>query len=205
MERISGKGKVFVVDDDAAVRDSLQVLLGNAGLDVSTYESGLEFLQAFEADMQGCLLLDVRMPHMDGLELLAELRARKCRMPVIIMTAHGEIKTAVKAMKLGAQDFIEKPFDDNVLIEAINSAIESDVEALADAGGNQFLTDIPTLTERERQVLDLVVQCDSNKVIAAKLNISPRTVEIHRARVMEKLHAGNLSQLLKLAMSAGLI
>ena len=197
---------VFVVDDDAAIRDSLQILLTNTGLSVATYESGLKFLEVFDPGMQGCLLLDVRMPLMDGLELLSELQKRNCRMPVIIMTAHGEIKIAVQAMKLGASDFIEKPFQDNILIDTIRSAIEQNARMLTDEQDvNTFMTNIARLTEREQQVFDLVVQCDSNKVIAAKLNISPRTVEIHRSRIMDKLQVGNLSQLLKLATSTGLI
>jgi len=197
---------VFVIDDDPSVRDSLLALLGNAGLNVTAYESGLEFLQKFDPDMQGCLLLDVRMPHMDGLELLTELQARKCRMPAIIMTAHGEIKIAVKAMKLGALDFIEKPFEDKVLIDSINSALDENARKLTDEQfGSRFLANISALTEREKQVFDLVVQCDSNKVIATKLDISPRTVEIHRSRVMDKLKVNNLSQLLKMATLAGLI
>ena len=127
-------------------------------------------------------------------------------MPVIIMTAHGEIKIAVQAMKLGASDFIEKPFQDSILIDTIRSAIEQNVRTLTDEQDvNSFMTNIARLTEREQQVFDLVVQCDSNKVIAAKLNISPRTVEIHRSRIMDKLQVGNLSQLLKMATSTGLI
>ena len=197
---------VYVIDDDPSVRDSLQALLDKAELHAATYESGLKFLEDFDPAMQGCLLLDVRMPQMDGLELLAKLKARKCLMPVIIMTAHGEIKVAVKAMKLGASDFIEKPFDNRVLIDTIYSALDEHTRTLTDEqAGNSFLTNISTLTERERQVFDLVVQCDSNKVIAAKLNISPRTVEIHRSRIMDKLKVNNLSQLLKLTTLTGLI
>lgn len=203
---MSNLATVFVIDDDAAIRDSLQALLGNVGMNVFTYESGLKFLQDFTPDVQGCLLLDVRMPHMDGLELLAALQTRNCRMPVIIMTAHGEIKIAVKAMKLGASDFIEKPFEDKLLLDTINSALEENARVQTDEqAGNSFLTHITTLSEREKQVFDLVIQCDSNKVIAAKLNISPRTVEIHRARVMDKLMVSNLSQLLKLSTLSGLI
>lgn len=197
---------VFVVDDDAAIRDSLQILLSNAGLNVSGYDSGIGFLQDFDAGMQGCLLLDVRMPHMDGLELLSALQAKKCRMPVIIMTAHGEVKIAVQAMKLGASDFIEKPFQGDVLINTIRSALEQNARSLTDEQAvNGFMDNIAGLTERERQVFDLVVQCDSNKVIASKLNISPRTVEIHRARIMDKLQVRNLSQLLKMATLTGYI
>lgn len=200
------EASVYVVDDDAAVRDSLLVLLDNAGYRVCTYESAVNFLQDFDPGMQGCLLLDIRMPRMDGMELLTELQDRKCRMPVIIMTAHGEIKIAVKAMKLGASDFIEKPFTDNLLLDTINAALEQTNQDLLDEqAGNNFLANISALTERERQVFDLVVQCDPNKVIAAKLNISPRTVEIHRARVMDKMQVTNLSQLLKLATRSGLI
>ena len=202
----SSEATVYVVDDDAAIRDSLQILLGNLGLSVASYESGLKFLEAFDPGMQGCLLLDVRMPQMDGLELLSELQARNCRMPVIIMTAHGEIKIAVKAMKLGASDFIEKPFQDNLLITTIRSALEQNVRTLTDEEAvNNFMANTAKLTEREQQVFDLVVQCDSNKVIAAKLDISPRTVEIHRSRIMDKLEVDNLSQLLKLATLSGYI
>ena len=197
---------VFVVDDDAAIRDSLSSLLTGAGMRVDTYESGWHFLQVYDPEMQGCVLLDVRMPRLNGLELLSELRARKCRLPIVIMTAHGEIKIAVQAMKLGAADFIEKPFHENSLINTINSALEqSDQELADDQAGSRFLAGISDLSERERQVFDLLVQCDSNKVIAAKLNISPRTVEIHRARVMNKLAMENLSQLLRQATKTGFI
>lgn len=203
---MSNTTTVFVVDDDSAIRDSLTSLLTTAGMHVNTYETGWHFLQGYDPEMKGCVLLDVRMPRLNGLELLSELRERKCRLPIVIMTAHGEIKIAVQAMKLGAADFIEKPFRENALISTINSALEESDRELADEqAGGMFLSGISNLTERERQVFDMLVQCDSNKVIAAKLNISPRTVEIHRARVMNKLGMENLSQLLRLATKTGFI
>ena len=196
---------IYIVDDDAAVRDSLAVLLSTAGLKVETYATGEEFLDAWSPAAAGCLVLDIRMPGISGLDLLEQLASRKSRIPVVIITAHGDIKIAVKAMKLGAADFIEKPFKYDVIIDSIRNALqrkeeERSSEILVDA----YLERLTLLTEREREIHDHMVQGEPNKVIASKLDISPRTVEIHRAHVMEKLQVRNLSQLVKFAILANL-
>ena len=194
---------VFIVDDDAAVRDSLAVLLSTSGLEVETYASGEEFLDAWNPVRPGCLVLDVRMPGISGVELLERLHGAGARIPVIIVTGHGDVKIAVRAMKLGAVDFIEKPFKYETIMASIQDALQREEQDRAlELQLNSYLERLLLLTERERQIHDYMVQGDPNKVIAAKLDISPRTVEIHRARVMEKLQARNLSQLVKLAILA---
>lgn len=194
---------VIIVDDDAAVRDSLAVLLSTAGLDVEAYASGEEFLDDWNPAKASCLVLDIRMPGISGLELLERLNASRARVPVVFITGHGDVKIAVKAMKLGAVDFIEKPFKFETIIESIRNALrreEQDRGRVVQVASH--LERLALLTERERQIYDFMVQGDPNKVIAAKLEISPRTVEIHRAHVMEKLQAKNLSQLVKMAILA---
>jgi len=192
---------VMIVDDDAAVRDSLAVLLSTAGLEVEAYASGEEFLDAWTPVKAGCLVLDIRMPGISGLELLERLNASRSRIPVVIITGHGDVKIAVKAMKLGAVDFIEKPFKYEAIIESIRDALwREEQDHGREVQVASYLERLALLTERERQIYDIMVQGDPNKVIAAKLDISPRTVEIHRAHVMEKLKARNLSQLVKMAI-----
>jgi two-component system, LuxR family, response regulator FixJ len=195
--------EVFVVDDDAAVRDSLEALLLAEGFQVRTFDSAVSFLTADVSTFQGCLLLDVRMPKMSGLELQQELRERASALPVVIMTGHADVQMAVAAMKAGAVDFIEKPFDDHQLIGVVRRALaeaarQTDAAAIkADAALR-----LAELTAREREVLDLLVAGCSNKVVAQKLGISPRTVEIHRAHVMEKMRVASLSELVRLALRA---
>lgn len=194
---------VYIVDDDAAVLDSLAVLLSTAGLKVETFGNADEFLDTWSPATTGCLVLDIRMPGMSGLDLLEQLASRKARIPVVMITGHGDVKIAVKAMKLGAADFIEKPFKYEVIIDSIRNALQREkhdrsTERLV--GG--YLERLALLTERERQIFDLMVHGDPNKVIASKLEISPRTVEIHRAHVMDKLQVRNLSQLVKMAILA---
>lgn len=192
---------IFIIDDDAAVRDSLAVLLSTTGLKVETYGSGEAFLDAWNPMQTGCILLDIRMPGISGLELLERLNASKNHIPVVIITGHGDVKIAVKAMKLGAVDFIEKPFKYEVIIGSIHDALQrEEQDRTRELQLNSYLERLALLTERERQIYDYLVQGDPNKVIAAKLEISPRTVEIHRAHVMEKLQVRNLSQLVKLAI-----
>ena len=192
---------VMIVDDDAAVRDSLAVLLSTAGLEVETYASGEEFLDAWDPVKTGCLVLDIRMPGISGLDLLERLNASRSRIPVVIITGHGDVKIAVKAMKLGAVDFIEKPFKYEVIIGSIRDALQREEQDRdREVQVASYLECLALLTERERQIYDFMVQGDPNKVIAAKLDISPRTVEIHRAHVMEKLQVRNLSQLVKMAI-----
>lgn len=198
--------RVVVIDDDEAVLDSLRVLLESEGFQVEAFERASIFLQQFEGELPSCLVTDVRMPDMDGLELMRALAARGPLPPVIIITGHGEVPMAVRAMKLGARDFLEKPFDTADLISSIRNSLTGTRSAtttavVADRETGQRLE---KLTPREREVLEQLVVGRSNKGIARKMAISPRTVEIHRARVMEKMHAESLSQLARLALAAGI-
>jgi two-component system, LuxR family, response regulator FixJ len=193
---------VVVIDDDEAVLDSLQVLLEAEGFVVETFERASTFLQRFEGKFPRCLVTDVRMPEMDGLELLQALAARGPLPPVIVITGHGEVPMAVQAMKLGARDFLEKPFDPRALLASVRDALTTPARlAATDPDVDQRLE---LLTPREREVLEQLVIGRSNKGIARELAISPRTVEIHRARVMEKMRAESLSQLVRMAFAAGI-
>ena len=196
---------IFVVDDDAAVRDSLEALLESAGLTVEVYASGQQFLQEFTAPPSGCLLLDVRMPDISGLELLQELATRGKRLPVIIITAYGDVPLAVNAMKAGAVDFIEKPFADEVILDSIRRALEHGAKVQqTELSADDLAARTALLTPREREVLERLVLGRLNKEIAYDLGISPRTVEIHRARVMEKMQARNLAQLVRMGLAIGI-
>ena len=193
---------VHVVDDDAAVCDSLRVLLASAGFPVQTYDSAVAFL-ATAAGRAGCVLTDVRMPEMDGLELQQRLSQRKIHLPVIVMTGQGDIPLAVRAMKAGAVDFLEKPFDDAALLDAVRRALaESNRREESESASAETSRRLAALTPREREVLDLLVVGLSNKAIAIKLGASPRTVEVHRARVFEKLSARSLPDLVRLVLAA---
>jgi two-component system response regulator FixJ len=177
---------IFVVDDDAAVRDALKLLLRSVGHAVETFGSAQEFLDAYGEDRAGCLVLDIRMPGMSGLELQQKLNEKHSILPIIFITGHGDVPMAVEAMQAGAVDFIQKPFRDQDLIDRINQALEKDSSNRAALGErNDIRRRLETLTPREREVLDLVVHGKANKVIAGDLKLSQRTVEIHRARVME--------------------
>lgn len=192
---------VFIVDDDAAIRDSLQLLLKSAGLKVVCYESAERFLDTYDAELNGCLLLDVRMPGMSGLELQRELNRRNSLLPVIIMTGHGDVPMAVEAMKAGAMDFIEKPFADEDLLTRIQNSVERQQRELAEhADDLEVLQRLSLLTPREREVMDLLAKGKLNKVVAAELDISPRTVEVHRARIMEKLQVKSLADIVRLSL-----
>ncbi|MDP6350888.1 MAG: response regulator [Alphaproteobacteria bacterium] len=193
---------VFVVDDDEAVRDSMQVLLELAGLEVKAYPSAEAFLDDFRPAPKTCLVSDVRMPGKDGLALQAELVARGSSLPIVFITGHGDIPMAVRAMKAGAVDFVEKPFTDETILGSIRRALVI-AGKVPDAHSPEAAELIATLTPREHDVLDLLVVGHPNKVIAHILGISPRTVEIHRARVMDKMKAPSLSQLVRTALAAG--
>ena len=191
---------VHVVDDDEAVRRFLRGLIQSVGLRVETYATAQEFLDAYEAGSPGCLLLDIRMPGMSGLELQAELKRREIDLPVIVLTGHGDVKVAVHAMKAGAVDFIEKPFNNELLLHGIQKAIADSLRS----GGTrvrrqEILRRLEALTARERQVLDMVAAGETNKGVARLLGISEKTVEIHRAKVMEKMQAKSLAELVKMA------
>lgn len=192
---------IHVIDDDADVRQSLAFLLSTAGLAVRVYESAVAFLKALPQAQDGCIVTDVRMPEMDGLELQRKLNAVKNTMPVIVITGHGDVALAVEAMKAGAVDFIEKPFDDERLIGTIKSALarhEEDLERGSKAA--EIRGRIALLSERERQVLDGLVAGKANKIIAYDLGISARTVEIYRANVMTKMQADSLSSLVRMVL-----
>lgn len=190
---------VFVVDDDEAVRHFLRGLIVSVNLRVQAYASAQEFLEAYQQGSPGCLVLDIRMPGMSGLELQQELNARGIDLPIIVLTGHGSVQVAVHAMKAGAIDFIEKPFNNELLLDRVQKAVAKSVNAYEDRlKQDEILRRQNSLTPREHQVLDLVVAGESNKRIARRLQISDKTVEIHRANVMEKMQARSLADLVKM-------
>ena len=194
---------VFVVDDDEAVRDSLAAVLEVHGFAIETYHSAESFWDGWSRDRRGVLLLDVRMSGMSGLQLHQRLVAEKVRLPVIMMTGHGDVPMAVQAMKLGALDFLEKPIDVDLLVERVRSALEeAEIATLEQMAAAEAERRLGALTEREREVLALLVSGQPNKVIAHELGISTRTVEVHRARVMEKTQVQSFSELIRLAIAA---
>jgi two-component system, LuxR family, response regulator FixJ len=192
-------GAVFVVDDDPAVRDSLKWLLSSVNMTVETFASAAEFLAAYRPEHTGCLLVDVRMPGMSGLELQEELRARSCNLPVIIITGHSDVQMAVRAMKAGAFDFIEKPFNDQSLLDLVQKAVDQSRQVSRELSEQAEIRQrLDLLSPRERQVLDLVTDGEPNKRIAFLLGLSEKTVEAHRAKVMEKTRAGSLAELIRM-------
>lgn len=196
---IDPKPTVFVVDDDAAVRLALKALLAVEGFDVDVFESGEAFLARLPPRPAGCVLLDLRMPGLSGLDVLHELKRRGIVLPVIMITAHGDVPKAVAALKAGAADFLEKPFDREPILAAIAAALRPKAPPSA-ADRDSLAARIVLLTPREREVMDLVVAGHTNKMIAHRLNIALRTVEIHRSRVMEKTGAASLSDLVRMAV-----
>ena len=200
------KGKVYVIDDDEAMRDSLNFLLDAADFDVSLFETAENFLDVLPGLEFGCVVSDVRMPGIDGIELLKRMKASHSKFPVVIMTGHGDVPLAVEAMKLGAVDFLEKPFEDDRLIGMIETAIrEAEPAAKSEAVANDVAARVATLSPRERQVMEGLIAGLSNKLIARDYDISPRTIEVYRANVMTKMQANSLSELVRLAMRAGLL
>ena len=193
---------IHIVDDDAAIRRSLQQLLHSAGFESAVYETALGFLEAASSLQDGCLLLDLRMPGIDGLELQALLNRLGFRLPIVVMTGHGDVATAVQAMKAGAVDFIEKPCDDERLLGAIKQALTISRPAARDREAAAAAQRIATLSARERQVLDALAVGRRNKVVAFDLGISVRTVEVHRARMLERLGVRSLAQAIRLAVLA---
>lgn len=196
---------VHIVDDDEAIRQSVDFMLRKAGHSVEAYESGVQFLKTATREMRGCVLLDVRMPEIDGLEVQARLAEQGIMLPVIMLTGHGDVTLAVRAVKAGAIEFLEKPFERTALLaaidEALNQAVRNDHGQLAAAEASVRLA---ALTVRERDVLDGMVLGRPNKLIAFDLSIATRTVEVHRANLMEKLAARSLSDVLRIAFAAGL-
>jgi two-component system response regulator FixJ len=200
------KGNVYVIDDDEAMRDSLHFLLDSSGYQVRLFDTATSFLEALPKLEFGCVVSDVRMPGIDGIELLKRMKAANSMFPILIMTGHGDVPLAVEAMKLGAVDFLEKPFEDDRLTAMIETAIRQVQPAVKnEAVAHDIATRIATLSPRERQVMSGLIAGLSNKLIAREYDISPRTIEVYRANVMTKMQAGSLSELVRLAMRAGLL
>ncbi len=197
---------IYVIDDDDAVRQSLEFLLKTAGINVRGFESGKAFLEVLPQIDSGCIITDVRMPEITGIDLLKKVKETKPDLPVIVITGHGDIALAVEAMKIGAVDFLEKPFDDDHLLSAVKSALDREADlAERKAEVNDIHDKLAALSNRERQVLEGLVAGNANKNIAFDLGISPRTVEIYRANLMTKMGANSLSDLVRMAMMAGIL
>lgn len=196
------KATVFVVDDDQAMRNSLKWLIESVGVQVESFSSADDFLGQYQAGRSGCLVLDVRMPGMSGLDLQDYLVENNIRIPVVIITGHGDVPMAVRAMKSGAIDFIEKPFNDEALLDAIRRAIAFEEQQRNHQSEHiQVKKRLSSLTPREREVMDMVTEGKSNKEIANTLGVSAKTIEAHRARVMEKMQAGSLAELVRMALA----
>lgn len=194
---------VFVVDDDPAVRDSLGLLLGLRGLRTQMFASAESFLEAYDPAASGCALIDVRMPGMDGLALFDTILNRRWSLPCIVMSAHGDVAMTRRALKAGAIDFLEKPFDDEVLVDVIRSAISLDERRRRESTEHREIHDrLQRLTAREREVMKLLVDGHSNRQVAEDLGISPRTVEVYKARLLEKLQVRTITDLVRIALTA---
>jgi two-component system, LuxR family, response regulator FixJ len=202
---MSDRQLVHLVDDDDAIRHSASFMLRAAGYRVQTYADGVTFLDIVETADPGCILLDVQMPHKDGLTVLAELGELGVDMPVVVLTGHGDVSVAVAAMKGGAVDFVEKPYEKSKLLDVIGTAFEKvESREMRQQLAGEAKSRLSALTDREHEVLEGLVQGLTNKAIAHRLSISPRTVEIHRSHVMEKLEVNSLSSALRLAFAAGM-
>jgi two-component system response regulator FixJ len=200
------KGHVYVIDDDAAMRDSLNFLLESCDFGVTLFDNAQAFLDALPGLAFGCVVSDVRMPGLDGIELLKRMKAQQSPFPILIMTGHGDVPLAVEAMKLGAVDFLEKPFEDDRLTTMIESAIhQAEPAAKSEAIAQDVAARVASLSPRERQVMEGLIAGLSNKLIAREYDISPRTIEVYRANVMTKMQANSLSELVRLAMRAGML
>jgi two-component system, LuxR family, response regulator FixJ len=198
---------VYVVDDEASIRDSLAMLLRSVGLASRTFGDAKSFLAAYQPRPDTCLVADVRMPGMSGIELQEVLRSRGTELPVVIITGHGDIAMAVRAMKAGAADFIEKPFHDQTLLDAVHRALARSADPRVEAAAmdaDALQKRLATLTPREREVMALVVEGRPNKAIATRLGLSTRTVEVHRAKSMEKMQAQSLADLVRMAIACGM-
>lgn len=200
------KPTVFIVDDDEQVRNALTLLMESVGLNTESFTSAQEYLDQFDVDKPGCLILDVRMPGISGLDLQARLAAERIHPAIIIITGHGDVPMAVRAVTAGAVDFIEKPFNNQSMLDTVHKAIEQDAKH---RGESSLVQDIEVhyndLTPREKEVLQFVIEGNRNKVIAANMNISQSTVEAHRSKVMEKMDAETLSDLMRMALTLKLI
>lgn len=197
-----GDQTVYIVDDDTDIRRAMDLLMRSVGLNYEIFSSADEFLERNGDDVAGCLVLDIRMPGMGGLELQDKLLAQNSTLPIIFITGHGDVPMAVQAMQKGAVDFIQKPFRDQELLDCINNALDADRERRTERDAKASVHEhMDKLTKREREVLNLVVTGKANKVIAYELGVSQRTVEIHRARVMEKMQARSLADLVRMHLS----
>jgi two-component system, LuxR family, response regulator FixJ len=197
---------VYIVDDDAVVRDALKLLMESVGLQVVAFASAQEYLDQFDADQAGCLIVDVRMPGISGLDLQARLAAERIHPPVIIITGHGDVPMAVRAVQAGAVDFLEKPFNNQAMLDSVHHAIEMDAKRRGESSRLQEIEErYHSLTPREKEVLQLVIEGKRNKNIAYDLDISQSTVEVHRSRVMEKMQARTLSDLMRMTMAMDLL
>jgi RNA polymerase sigma factor (sigma-70 family) len=198
------EGTVFLVDDDPGVRDSLTLLLSLKGLRTQPFATAESFIETYRPDWSGCVLTDLRMPGMTGLQLQAALRERQMEVPVVVLTAHGDVATARAALKNGAFDFLEKPVDDGMLLDVLRNALRADRERrMATTARSTTDQRLERLTEREREILALIAAGHQNRDIAAQLGISPRTVEVHKARIMEKLECRTLAELIRMNLAAG--
>jgi two-component system response regulator FixJ len=194
---------VHLIDDDAAVRDAVGLLLRAEGFRVHPYDSAMAFLKAASANAEGCVLTDVRMPRMNGIELIAKMKEERISIPVVVLTAHADVPLAVEAMKLGAVDLLEKPFEDEALIAAVRAALNRrNAEERRSRENQAIKSRLASLTRRENEILAGLLKGLSNKVIAHELGISIRTAEVHRANIMAKMRAGNLAELVKMALAA---
>lgn len=191
---------IHIVDDDAAIRDSLELMLGSVGFVALTYESAADLLARVDVLEPGCIVTDVRMPGMNGLELVGRLKELRVPHAIVVLTGHADVPLAVEAMKAGVSDFLEKPFEDEALLRAIRTALQSGRDAGRQSERAELAGRLAQLTPREREVFDAIVQGDSNKAAARRLGISPRTVEIYRANVMGKMQAHSLSELVRMAL-----
>jgi two-component system response regulator FixJ len=206
MSTMQPEPTVYVIDDDDAVRHSLEFLLKTAGIEVRGFDSAKAFLEILPLIKSGCIITDVRMPDITGIDLLRRVKESGVDIPVIVITGHGDISLAVEAMKIGAVDFLEKPFDDDLLVASVRSALNKDASTARQKAEIADIHDrLAALSNRERQVLEGLVAGKANKIIAFDLGISPRTVEIYRANVMTKLEANSLSDLVRMAMTAGIL
>lgn len=200
------KGHVYVINDDEAMRDSLSFLLDSAGYGVALFDNAQSFLDALPGLAFGCIVSDIRMPGLDGIELLKLLKDQNSPFPILMMTGHGDVPLAVEAMKLGAVDFLEKPFEDDRLTAMIETAIrQAEPAAKSEAVAQDIAARVASLSPRERQVMEGLVAGLSNKLIAREYDISPRTIEVYRANVMTKMQANSLSELVRMAMRAGML
>ncbi|MCK5446004.1 MAG: response regulator transcription factor [Rhodospirillaceae bacterium] len=196
-------GTVYVVDDDEAVRESLSWLISSVGLKVETYGSAQEFLDAFDAECPACLIVDVRMPGMNGLELQRRLADKSICLPVIVVTGHGDVQMAVHAMKDGAFDFIEKPYNDQAILDQVQKAIAECANRHSKESSRLEVEEmINQLTPREREVMDKIITGETNKTIAQSLSISDKTVEAHRSKVMEKMQSTSMADLMRKALGS---